>query len=85
MCHNVFKDYGVCDSMQTEMQGQEKVGYHKGALSVLTKEREEMMRILQIVESLMQMHVKELKELGVDLSGKKSTEKKNKKNIDEIL
>jgi len=67
--------------MQSDLKGKEKVGYHKGALSVLSKEREEMMRILQIVESLMQMHVKELKEMGVDL-----TEKKTKKgNIDEIL
>ena len=29
--------------------------------------REEMMKILQIVEQLMQMHIKGLKELGVDL------------------
>lgn len=67
--------------MQSELKGDEKIGYHKGALSVLSKEREEMMRILQIVESLMQMHVKELKELGVDLNQKKP----KKGNIDEIL
>jgi hypothetical protein len=45
----------------------EQIGYHKGSLSVLAKEREEMMRILQIVEQLMQMHINGLKELGVDL------------------
>jgi thiaminase len=45
----------------------EQVGFHKGALSTLAKEREEMMKILQIVEQLMQMHIKALKELGVDL------------------
>ena len=45
----------------------EKVGFHKGSLATLSKEREELMRILQIVEQLMQMHVKELKGLGVDL------------------
>ena len=41
----------------------EKIGFHKGSLATLTKEREEMLRILQIVEQLMQMHIKELKDL----------------------
>ena len=46
---------------------EEQIGFHKGALSTLAKEREEMLKILSIVEQLMQMHVKSLKELGVDL------------------
>ncbi len=46
---------------------EEQVGFHKGALTTLAKEREEMLRILRIVEQLMQMHIKSLKELGVDL------------------
>ena len=45
----------------------EQVGFHKGALSTLAKEREEMIKILGIVEQLMQMHIKALKELGIDL------------------
>lgn len=45
----------------------EQVGFHKGALSVLAKEREEMMKIVSVVEQLMQMHIGRLKELGVDL------------------
>ncbi|MBI5398165.1 hypothetical protein HZB03_01755 [Candidatus Woesearchaeota archaeon] len=45
----------------------EQIGFHKGALSTLAKEREEMIKILSIVEQLMQMHVGALKELGVDL------------------
>ena len=45
----------------------EQIGFHKGSLATLAKEREEFMRILQIVEQLMQMHIKELKDLGVDL------------------
>ena len=49
------------------MADQEKIGFHKGALSTLVKERQEFARILQIVEQLMQMHVAELKKLGVDL------------------
>lgn len=45
----------------------EQIGFHKGALSTLAKEREEMQKILAIVEQLMQMHIKALKDLGVDL------------------
>ncbi|HLP79372.1 MAG TPA: hypothetical protein VK158_01950 [Acidobacteriota bacterium] len=45
----------------------EQIGFHKGSISVLAKEREEMIRIAQITEQLMQMHMKALAELGVDL------------------
>jgi hypothetical protein len=46
---------------------EEQVGFHKGSLSTLAKERQELARILQIVEQLMQLHIGALKELGVDL------------------
>lgn len=55
----------------------EQVGFHKGALTTLAKEREELIRIVKITEQLMQMHVKSLKDLGVDL------EKESKKKLDE--
>ncbi len=45
----------------------EQVGFHKGSLTTLAKERQELTRILGIVEQLMQMHIKALKDLGVDL------------------
>jgi len=48
-------------------QNPEQVGFHKGALTTLAKEREELMRLVSIVEQLMQMHLKALKEMGVDL------------------
>ena len=67
----------------------EQIGFHKGALSTLAKEREEMVKILGIVEQLMQMHIKALKELGVDLekAAKEalSAKKKPSKKMDEIL
>ena len=43
----------------------EQIGFHKGSLTTLAKEREEMLKILQIVEQLMQMHVKSLKDLEI--------------------
>ncbi|MBI2664259.1 hypothetical protein HYX10_02855 [Candidatus Woesearchaeota archaeon] len=67
---------------------EEKIGFHKGSLSVLAKERQEMQRILAIVEQLMQMHLTELKDLGVDLSQeveKAKAQPAKKPPIDELL
>ena len=64
----------------------EQVGFHKGALATLAKEREEMMKILNIVEQLMQMHIKGLKDLGVDLEEEaKKAKKSKKKPIEDLL
>ena len=60
----------------------EKVGFHKGALTTLAKEREEMMKILTIVEQLMQMHIKALKEMGIDLA-EQARKLQNKKKLEE--
>lgn len=46
----------------------EQIGFHKGSLATLAKERQEMIRLLNIVEQLMQMHIAGLKELGIDLA-----------------
>jgi hypothetical protein len=68
----------------------EQIGFHKGSLSTLLKERQEMIRILGIVEQLVQMHMGALKELGVDIQ--KEAEdvaspagKPKKKPIEDIL
>ncbi len=65
----------------------EQIGFHKGSLSTLAKEREELLRILGIVENLMQMHLKALKDLGVDLAAqaKEFEQKQQGKKIDDIL
>ncbi len=63
---------------------EEQIGFHKGALTTLAKEREEMQKILAIVEQLMQMHIKGLKDLGVDLE-KIAKAAKKKKSIEEVL
>ena len=77
---------------KTEAKGaskDEQIGFHKGALSTLAKEREEMIKILGIVEQLMQMHIKALKELGIDLEAAAkealATKKKSSKKMEEIL
>mgnify|MGYP006273848833 CR=1 FL=1 len=66
----------------------QEIGYHKGALSTLSKEREELTRILNIVEQLMQMHVGALQEHGVDVTAeqaKDTSEGKKKPPIEDIL
>jgi len=68
----------------------EQIGFHKGALSTLVKERQEMLKILQIVEQLMQMHLTALKELGVDLAQEavrleKGAKKEAKPPIEDML
>lgn len=67
----------------TSVSKDEQVGFHKGSLTTLAKEREELQRMLSIVEQLMQMHVKALKDLGVDLEKIAKTAKK--KPIEDIL
>ena len=76
--------------MEVNMTNEEQIGFHKGALATLAKEREEFFKILQVVESLMQAHMKALKDLGVDLEkemkkAKEQLEKQSKKSIDEKL
>ncbi|MBS3141495.1 hypothetical protein J4405_05110 [Candidatus Woesearchaeota archaeon] len=57
----------------------ETIGFHKGSLTTLAKEQQELARMLQIVQQLMQMHIKALKDLGIDL------EKEAKKDLDEKM
>ncbi len=53
--------------MAEQMGKDEQVGVHKGSLSVLAAERNELVRMVTVVEQLMQAHIKALKDLGVDL------------------
>ena len=68
---------------------EEQIGFHKGSLSTLSKERQELARMISIVEQLMQMHIGGLKELGVDLQKEADNvlqnQKKNKKPIEDML
>lgn len=73
------------------MSKDEQIGFHKGSLSTLAKERQELVRIVQIVEQLMQMHIAALKEQGVDLEkdavegAKTDMPKKPEKPIEDLL
>ena len=65
---------------------QEQIGFHKGALSTLVKERQELIRIVKITEELIQAHTKALKDLGVDLEkeAKEAIEKLQKSKSEKL-
>jgi len=51
-----------------KMSKDEQIGFHKGSVSTLVKERQELAKMISIVEQLVQMHIKALQELGIDLT-----------------
>ncbi|MAF50992.1 MAG: hypothetical protein CMH64_02770 [Nanoarchaeota archaeon] len=61
----------------------EQIGFHKGSLATLSKEREELLKIVKITEQLMEAHIKALKELGVDLEAEaKKAQEKDSTDLD---
>ena len=74
--------------MEQKQSKDEQIGFHKGSLTTLAKERQELVKMIQIVEQLMQMHVKGLKDLGVDLEQEakqaiQKAQKESKRKLDE--
>lgn len=61
-------------SKEMDKQGISKeieIGFHQGALNTLVNERNEMIRMIQQIESVMQAHIKRLEELGVKIRTEK--------------
>ncbi len=78
----------MTEQKQPEVSKEEQIGFHKGALSTLAKERQELLKMNNIVEQLMQMHVKALQDLGVDLqkmAKEAQKEGSEKKPIEDII
>ena len=53
-----------------QISKQEEIGFHKGALNTLANERNELFKMMQNVEGIMQAHLKRLEELGVKIEQK---------------
>ena len=53
-----------------QISGEEEIGFHKGALNTLANERNELFKMMQNVEAIMQAHLKRLEELGVKIEQK---------------
>ncbi|HKL23944.1 MAG TPA: hypothetical protein VJ912_01270 [Candidatus Nanoarchaeia archaeon] len=60
-------------NQEQKMSREMEIGFHQGAINTLNKERSELIKMAQNVESIMQAHAKRLQELGIDLQfqGKK--------------
>lgn len=54
-------------SAESKMSKEEVVGFHKGSIQTLVNERNEMIKIVQVTESLIKAHIEELKKLGVEV------------------
>jgi len=60
---------------EKKLSNEEQIGFHKGSLTTLAKERQELARLLSICDQLMQLHANALKELGVELKPKETVKK----------
>jgi len=54
-----------------KMSKEMEIGFHQGALNTLAAERIELIRIVQNVEKIMQMHLSRLEELGIKFENQK--------------
>ena len=70
---NLEKALSKKEEAQPQMSQEEEIGFHKGALNTLANERNELFKMMQNVEGIMQAHIKRLEELGVKIpqDGKK--------------
>ena len=59
---------------QPAMSRDEQIGYHKGAIATLIAERNELLRLVSITESLLQAHLQELEKLGIKLPVKSNAQ-----------
>ncbi len=55
-----------------QMSKEMEIGFHQGALNTLVNERNELVKMAQVTEQIMQARIKRLEELGVKMnSGQK--------------
>ncbi|MDD5181660.1 MAG: hypothetical protein PHC66_00645 [Candidatus Nanoarchaeia archaeon] len=64
----------------TVMKKEEQIGFHKGAINTLLKERQEMVRIITVIDQLLKAHASGLQQLGIKIG--KTEEKKLEKALD---
>jgi len=64
--------------MAENISKDEMIGYHKGSINTLLGERNELVRLVQTSEALIQAHAKELEKLGVKIQQGAPEEKKAK-------
>lgn len=69
---------------EEKMSKEELIGFHKGALNTLGNERNELAKMVGVVDQLIQAHMKGLKDLGIDLEAEaKKIQEQQKQELDE--
>lgn len=63
-----------------EMSKEEQIGFHKGSLQTLVGERNELIKMIQITETLMQAHIQALQKLGVKIPTSEPQKKQGKED-----
>ncbi len=61
------------------MEKDETIGYHKGSLATLIKEREGLMQLMSVVDQLIQAHKKALEDMGVSLEPPKEDQEEQER------
>lgn len=56
---------------QPKFNKEVEIGFHQGALNTLINERNELIKMIQNIEGIMQAHLKRLEELGVKVQTKR--------------
>lgn len=57
----------IPEDKKPQMPKEMEIGFHQGALNTLINERNELVRMIQQTEGVMQAHLKRLEELGVKI------------------
>jgi len=56
---------------QPKLPKEQEIAFHKGSIQSLAAEYNELVRMLQNVQAIMQAHIKRLEELGVKITQQK--------------
>jgi hypothetical protein len=64
----------------TGTKREEQIGYHKGSIATLYNERKEMIRIITVIDQIMNAHAAALQQLGVKIT--KTEEKQLEKALE---
>ena len=60
------------NSQKQQVPKEVEIGFHQGAINTLLNERNEFVRMIKQIESIVQAHIKRLEELGVKVEQKTS-------------
>ena len=69
---NLEKALSSKEKKAPQMSKEMEIGFHQGTLNTLVAERNELIKLVQNIEMIMQAHLKRLEELGVKIQQKKA-------------